>query len=134
MKKKILLIEDEQMLIEMYRGALEMSGFEVEALRTGYESFEKLKKIREGKEKKPDLILLDLLLPDLNGIQILQEIRFHEETKDIPVFILTNYTALELKEMGFELGAEKYLLKTDYTPSQLVKLIKDWLKEKEKKS
>ena len=133
MKKRILLIEDDQMLIEMYRDILEIGGFEVEALTTGYESMEKLKKIREGKEKKPDLILLDLLLPDLNGIQVLQEIRLHEETKDLPVFILTNYTAPELKEMGFELKAEKYLLKTDYTARQLVKLLKDWFKEREKK-
>lgn len=127
MKKKILLIEDDRPLIEMYKEALERANFEVEALTTGYESFEKIKKIKEGKEKKPDLVLLDLLLPDINGIQILQEMREYEETKDLPVFILTNYTAPELKEMGFDLKVEKYLLKTDYTPTQLVELIKERL-------
>jgi len=128
----IWLIEDDVPLIEMYTEALKMGGFEVETTTTGYESMDKIEKIREGKERKPDLVLLDLLLPDINGIQILQEIRQYKETKDLPVFILTNYTAPELREMGFELKVERYLLKTDYTPSQLVELIKERLKKKER--
>lgn len=129
MKKKIWLIEDDRPLIEMYREALEMANFEFETTATGYESIEKLKKIREGKERKPDLILLDLLLPDINGTQILEEIRKYEETKNLLVFILSNYTAPEMKEMGVELEAERFILKVDYTPSQLVKLIKERLKK-----
>ena len=132
MKKKIWLIEDDRPLIEMYEEVLKLANLEVETTTTGYESMEKLEKIKEGKERKPDLVLLDLLLPDINGIEILQEIRKHKETKDLPVFILSNYTAPEMKEMGVELEAEKFLLKTDYTPSQLVELIKERL-EKGKK-
>jgi len=130
MKKKIWLIEDDRPLIDMYEDVFKLANLEVETTTTGYESLEKLKKIREGKERKPDLVLLDLLLPDINGIEILEEIRKHEETKTLLVFILSNYTAPEMKEMGIELEAEKFLLKTDYTPSQLVKLIKERLKEK----
>ena len=130
MKKKIWLIEDDVPLIEMYEDVFKLANFEVETTTTGYESLEKLEKIREGKERKPDLVLLDLLLPDINGIEILQKIREYEETKNLLVFILSNYTAPEMKEMGIELEAEKFLLKTDYTPSQLVKLIKERLEEK----
>jgi CheY-like chemotaxis protein len=130
MKKKIWLIEDEEMLIEMYTDVFKLAKLEIETTRTGYESLEKLKRIREGKERKPDLILLDLLLPDINGIQILEEIRKYEETRNLPVFILSNYAAPEMKEMGIELKAEKFLLRIDYTPSQLVKIIKERLGEK----
>ncbi|MFQ6118341.1 MAG: response regulator [Methanosarcinales archaeon] len=87
-----------------------------------------------SKIKKEVLEIVNRFLPDINGIQILQEIRQHKETKDIPVFILTNYTAPELKEMGFDLEVERYLLKTDYTPTQLVKLIKERLEGKTKNS
>ncbi len=91
---------------------------------------ERIKRIREGKEEKPDLLLLDLLLPDINGIELLQEIREHEKTKGLPVFILTNYTAPELREIGYDLKVEKYLLKTDWIPSKLAELVKERLEEK----
>lgn len=127
-KKKIVwLIEDEEALIDMYGSALKKLGFEIVSDTTGWASMERIKRIKEGKEEEPDLLLLDLLLPDLNGIQLLQEIREHPETKDLPVFILTNYTAPELKEMGFELQVEKYLLKTDWIPSKLAQLVKERL-------
>ena len=126
-KKTVWLIEDEEALIDMYGSALKKLGFEIVSDTTGWASMDRIKRIKEGKEEEPDLLLLDLLLPDLNGIQLLQEIREHSETKDLPVFILTNYTAPELKEMGFGLQVEKYLLKTDRIPSKLAGRVQERL-------
>ncbi len=130
MEKTILIIEDDMPTIDVYRMALKEAKFEVEIITWGGEAIERINKIKQGKAKKPDLVLLDLILPDMNGIEILEEIRRYEETKDLPVFILTNYTSRELEKMGYDLKVERYLLKTDFVPRQIVKLIKERLKNK----
>jgi CheY-like chemotaxis protein len=130
MAKKILLIEDEPMHIEIYGTALRKAGFEVEAIDWGYKAIERIKEIREKKAKKPDLILIDLVLPDISGLEVLEEMRKYEETKDIPSFILTNYTSREIKEYGLkELAAEEYIVKIENTPSQIVEIIKKRLEK-----
>ena len=126
MSKKILLIEDEPAHIEIYGTALKQAGFEIETIDWGYKAIERIK---EKKAKKPDLILVDLVLPDVSGLEVLEEMRKYEETKDIPSFILTNYTDREIKEYGLkELAAEKYIVKIENTPSQIVEIIKERLK------
>ena len=89
-------------------------------------------KVKEGKKEKPDLILLDLVLPDINGVEILKQARKEKGTADIPFFILTNYTNPELEKIARKLKVEKYILKTDLVPSQLVKTIKEWFKKSKK--
>jgi len=130
MKLKILLIEDETELVEIYEEILKKTGFEIETLKWGNTALERLKEIKEGKSKKPDLILLDLILPDINGMEILEKARTEEETKDIPFFILTNYSNPELERIGKELKVEKYVIKTEVTPVQLAQIIKKWFKDK----
>ncbi len=130
MRKTILLIEDDEMTIDVYTTALEKADhFKVEAITWGNEAIERIKEIKQGKAKKPDLVLLDLILPDMNGLDILAEMRKYEETKDIPVFILTNYTSQQLEQMGYDLKSEKHLTKTEWSPNRLVPLIKERLKE-----
>jgi two-component system alkaline phosphatase synthesis response regulator PhoP len=128
MKKTILLVEDEPQIVEIYQIALKAAGFEVESIIMGGDAIEKVKKIRSGQLKKPDLILLDLILPDINGLEVLQEIRKYEETKNLSVIILTNYGDAELEKNGYDLGIEQYLVKAQYTPTQLAALIKGMLK------
>ena len=123
-KKTILFIEDDLPTIDVYKTALEQADFEVSPILLGQEAIRKIEEIEKGETKMPDLVLLDLILPDMNGIEILDKIRKQEKTKNLLVFILTNYTNRELKEKGFLLKSEKYLLKTDYAPSKLVELIK----------
>jgi CheY-like chemotaxis protein len=131
MAKRILLIEDEPMHIEIYATALRQAGFEVETIDWGYKAIERIKEIREKKAQKPDLILVDLILPDISGLEVLEEMRKYEETKDIPSFILTNYTSREIKEYGLkELAAEEYIVKIENTPSQIVEIIKKRLEKK----
>lgn len=129
MPQNILLIEDDIPTIDVYQTALKGAKFEVEVITFGEKAIERIKEIKEGRAQKPDLILLDLILPDINGIEVLKKIRAQEETKDIPVFILTNYISPELEKIGYELKSEKFILKTDLTPRQLIKLIKEKLKK-----
>jgi len=121
-KKVILFIEDDLPTVEVYKTALEHAGFEVETALSGNEG------IRKIKAKAPDLILLDFLLPDMNGMEVLKEIREQKDVKDVPIFILTNYTDEKFGQKGLFLKNEKYLLKTKYTPRELVEVIKKELK------
>jgi len=127
-KKKILLIEDDVATIDVYRTALEQAGFDVDPVITGQEAIRLFEQIDKEPKNKPDLVLLDILLPDVNGIDVLKKIRELENTKDLKVFILTNYSNKKLEEKGIFLKTEKYLLKTEYKPSELVKLIKKEIK------
>lgn len=126
-KKMILFVEDDLATIDVYRTALERAGFDVDPIMLGEEVIRRIGEIEKGEEKIPDLVLLDLILPDMNGIEILDKIRKGEKTKDIKVLILTNYTDTELEQRGIKLKAERYLLKTDHTPSQLLAIVKDAL-------
>ena len=131
-KNKILLIEDDSYIIDIYNTVLQKAGFEVEISKCSKDAIEKLEQISKGNKEKPDLILLDLVLPDINGIEVLKKARSQKGIDDIPFFILTNYTSPDLKIISKKLKVEKYILKTDLVPSQLVKKIKDWFKESEK--
>ena len=127
-KKKILLIEDDVATIDVYRTALEQAGFDVDPVITGQEAIRLFEQIDKELKDKPDLVLLDILLPDVNGIDVLKKVREFKNTKDLKVFILTNYSNKELEKRGMFLKTEKYLLKTEYKPSELLKLIKKELK------
>lgn len=129
MAKKILLIEDDLPTVDVYETVLKKAGFGIETIRWGEEALNKVREIKEGKTERPDLVLLDLILPDINGIRVLEEIRNYEETKNIPVFVLTNYADERLEKMGYNLKAEKYLLKTEFNPRELVEIIKEQLGE-----
>jgi len=78
------------------------------------------------------LILLDIILPDINGIEILKEIRNKEATRVIPVLILTNYSDLKMEEASSALNAEGYLLKTNHTPKEIIFAIKKILRKSRK--
>lgn len=129
-KNNILWIEDDQGLVNLYTATLKAAGnFKVDFINLGQLAINRIKEIEEAKAEKPDLIMLDLLLPDVNGDKILEEIRKTPTTKDIPVFILTNYGGEEMKiKLTKELKAEKYLAKTDYGPLKLIPLIKEAMK------
>jgi len=84
--KKILLIEDEPRQIEIYEKVIGEAGFEIESLKWGKEGLERLEEIKTKKKETPDLILLDLILPDINGIAILEKAKAEPQLKDIPFF------------------------------------------------
>jgi len=129
MPKKILLVEDDSCIIDIYTTVLKKAGFKVETAECSKDAMEKLEKIARGVEDKPNLVLLDLVLPDINGIEVLKKARSQKGIDNIPFFILTNYTNPDLKIVSRKLKVEKYILKTDLIPSQLVKEVEGWFKK-----
>lgn len=123
---KILLIEDDEVLAGMYKMKIKQQGYELVTAENGKEGVEKAKK------EKPDLILLDLILPQKDGYQVLQELKEDKETKGIKVFILSNLGQNGEIKKGKEMGADDYLIKANMTPGQLVDKIDKKLNDKGK--
>ena len=119
--KKILIVEDEQFLSEMYREVFLNAGFIVATAPTGKSA------LKSAVEMRPDLILLDILMPDGNGIYFLQEQAKNKNIADIPVVAFSNLDDPKLKEEALLLGTKEYLLKTEYTPRELVAKINAYL-------
>lgn len=120
--KKILLIEDDPFLIDIYTTKLEQSGFRVEIARDGLKGLEVLKK------DSPQLVLLDIVLPQMDGWEVLRKIKQDDKFKDLPVIVLSNLGQKQEVKKGLDLGAVKYLIKAHYTPAQVVEEIKQTLK------
>lgn len=113
-KKKILLVEDDKFLSEMYSTKLAESGFDIETAFDGEEG------IKKANEFKPDLILLDIVLPKKDGFEVLKELKAKEELKKIFVIALTNLGQKEEVQKGFDLGANDYIIKAHFTPTEVV--------------
>jgi len=134
--KNILLVEDDPFLIDIYTTKLKEEGFSVEVATGGEEG---LKKIRE---KKFSLLVLDIVLPKIDGWEILEKLKtelpkeakvkmrtkFSSPIKNLKIIILSNLGQKEEVEKGLRLGANKYLIKAHYTPSEVVEEIKEVLK------
>ncbi|OGZ21846.1 MAG: hypothetical protein A3F95_02505 [Candidatus Nealsonbacteria bacterium RIFCSPLOWO2_12_FULL_39_31] len=118
----ILLIEDDEFIIDIYANKLEKEGFSVAVAKDGQDALLKIK------EKIFDLVLLDIVLPKFDGWQILMEIKKDERLKKTKVVILSNLGQKDEVEKGVNLGAAKYLIKANYSPSEMVKEIKKILK------
>ena len=122
MTKKILLIEDEKALQETMAEYLTDEKFEVLGAMDGQTGLEMAQK------ELPDLILLDVILPKMDGFAVLGEIKKSESTKHIPVILLTNLESIESIQKAFEKGAVAYLIKSDFKLEEVVKKIKEVLK------
>lgn len=121
--KKILFVEDESALQKTFGERLSPEGYEVISALDGEIG------LRLAKIKKPDLILLDLILPKANGFEVLKELKEDKETKDIPVIVLTNLEGIGDVNKAIELGATTYLIKAQYSLEDLVEKIKKVLGE-----
>jgi len=127
MKPKILIIEDDLTLQEMYCEKFEMCKFLVYQASTGKEGLEKLK------IDIPDIILLDIMMPEMNGLEMLKEMKKNKVFREIPVILLTNLGEKKIDmdtELSFALGVKDYLIKTKHTPDEIVEKVKKILKIK----
>lgn len=115
--KKILFIEDEPDLQKSLGGLLKNKGYEVISALDGEAG------LNLAKKTSPDLILLDLILPKIHGLQILEQLKSTAETKNIPVVILTNIEESAEVERAIELGAKTYLVKANYNLEDVAKKI-----------
>ena len=117
-KPHILLVEDDVFLSGIYQKKFEMEGYKVTAVDNGE------KVLPEAKKKMPDIILLDILLPKMDGFTILSKLKEDEGLKNIPVILLTNLGQKDDVEKGLQMGAVDYLIKAHFKPSEVVDKIK----------
>jgi DNA-binding response OmpR family regulator len=117
-KIKILLVEDDSFLLGMYATKFEMEDFKVVMAEDGE------KAVRLAAKEMPDIILLDIILPKVNGFEVLRQIKDNRMTAAIPVILLTNLSQKDEIEQGLKMGAEDYLIKAHFMPSEVVDKIK----------
>ena len=122
MAKKILIIEDEHILADMYADRFRQEGWQVSIATTRDEG------LKLTKKEKPDIVLLDILLFDGHGIEYLTTKKEDETIAKILVLVFSNLDDEKTKEEALKLGALEYLLKTDYTPQELVSRVESYLK------
>lgn len=123
-KAKLLLVEDDKSIRDLYEIKLNKVGFTVFTAEDGGKGWELAQK------ELPDLILLDVMMPVMNGFEVLKKLRENAETKDIPVVILSNYGEVDQMTQGFIVGATDYLIKAEHTPSDVVDIVNETLKNK----
>lgn len=122
MAQKILVIEDDKFLRELISKKLAKEGFAVSEAIDGEEGIKKIK------EEKPDLILLDLILPGIDGFEVLSKMKDDPLLSAVPVIILSNLGQKEDVEKGLKLGAVDYLIKAHFTPGEIIEKIRANLK------
>jgi len=115
--KKVLIVEDDPFIADVYVFKLESEGYSVETAEDGLKGLEALKK------KKFDVVLLDILMPNLDGFKALEQIKKNPSLSQTPVIILTNLSQKKDIQKGIELGASDYIIKTKFTPTEVVKTI-----------
>lgn len=118
---KIAIIEDDPVISQMYRMKFEADGFEVSMADNGLRGIEMVERF------KPDIMLLDLQMPQMNGVEALTEIRSHDWGASIPVLILTNLGREEAPDELKKLNVTSYIVKADLTPKQVVARVKKTL-------
>jgi DNA-binding response OmpR family regulator len=118
---RLLLVDDDDALAEMYALQLTASGFAVTTAHSGKEALELVV------AEMPDLIYLDLGLPGMSGLEVLERLRKAPRTAEVPVVILTNFSEPEMIQRGRELGAQDYLIKVDTPPAALAAAAWRWV-------
>lgn len=121
MTKKVLLVEDEPLLIDLYEERFKEEDFELVTAETGEDA------LKVAEQGGVDLILLDILLPGINGFEVLRRLKGNMETRDVPVIVLTNLGSEQSdkdKQLALSLGAIDYLVKSYHTPDEMVEIIK----------
>lgn len=118
----VLIVEDDVFLADIYKKKFEMEGFKVVVSENGEKALSDIKK------KSPDVVLLDILLPKLDGFAVLERLKADKETSSAPVILLTNLGQKDDVEKGLEMGAVDYLIKAHFKPSEVVDKVKKVLK------
>jgi len=122
-KKKILIVEDDNFVAEVYSTKLAEMGYEVAVAQNGEEGLASLK------SGKIDLILLDIIMPVMGGIEMLEVMKKNDEWKQIPVILLTNVGEKESIQKVREMGVKNYLIKSHFTPAEVIEKIEAVFKE-----
>jgi len=123
-KTKILVVEDESFLLDLYETKLEQAGYEVVKASNGSQG------LSLARLEKPNLVLLDILMPEVDGYEMLRRLKADAKTKNIPVIIFSNLSQKAEIEKGLKLGASDFIIKTSVTPSELAGRVREFLSKK----
>jgi DNA-binding response OmpR family regulator len=121
---KILIVDDDEFLLEMYALKFKEAGFELDVARTGKDAIDKAHTF------VPDIVLLDIVLPEMDGYEVLQSMRREKEGKKMFIVMLTNLGQKDDAERSIRLGADDYVVKAHFTPSEVVRKVQKLLQKK----
>jgi CheY-like chemotaxis protein len=119
---RVLFVEDDPAVAQMYKLKLELDGYSVEIATDGEQA------VARATSEPPDIVFLDIRLPKLDGLGVLEALRSDVRTRQLPVVILSNYSERELIDRGLKLGALEYLIKSQTTPAKVAGGVEGWLK------
>ena len=119
MSKILLIVEDDPLMSRMYQKIFSFEKYDVATASNGEEGLERVR------ELKPTVILLDVMMPKMNGLQVLEKIKTDPEIKHIPVIMLTNLAGEKDAETALMKGAVKYIVKSEHDPKQIVAMVKE---------
>lgn len=123
MSRKILIIEDEKLILELIHKKLANENYDVSVARDGEEGLKKLKEVQ------PDLVLLDIVMPKMDGFEVLEEMRKDKELQDINVIVISNSGQPVELDKARELGADDWLVKAEFDPQEVIDKVKEQLEE-----
>ncbi len=118
---KILIVEDDSFLLSMYSTKFSQEGFKILTAEDGE------KGLKLAQQAKPDIVLLDIILPKMDGFEVLKNLKIQKETADIPIILLTNLSQQNDTKKGMSLGAADYFIKAHFMPSEVVDKVKNYL-------
>lgn len=122
-KKKILIVEDDVFIRDIYQVKFSQEGFDVTTAENGLEAVKKLEL------SVPDIMLLDIIMPYMDGMEVLKKIKSNDAWKEIPIIMLTNISEKEKVNEGMEQGVNDYLIKSHFTPSEVVQKVNTLLEK-----
>jgi CheY-like chemotaxis protein len=118
---KILIVEDDPLMMRMYQKAFQFEGYDVAIASNGEEGLDQIRAL------KPTIVLLDVMMPKMNGLEVLEKVKADPETKAIPVIMLTNLAGERDAEEAIMKGAVKYIVKSEHDPQETVAMVKEIL-------
>jgi CheY-like chemotaxis protein len=120
MPKRILLVEDEDIMVDLLQRKLSKEGYEVFVARDGEEGLKKMKEM----DPKPDLVLLDIIMPKMGGFEVMEEMKKDENLKNIAVIVISNSGQPVELDRAKKLGAKDWLIKTEFDPKEVLEKVK----------
>ena len=118
MAKKILMVEDEEIMIDLLQRKIAQEGYEIKVARNGEEGLAAMK------EEKPDLVLLDIIMPKMGGFEVMEKMQEDKDLKKIPVIVISNSGQPVEIDRAQKMGAKDWLIKTEFDPQEVIEKIK----------
>lgn len=116
---KIIIVEDDDLISRLYEKAFSFEDYQVIVAHNGKEGLDKIN------QEKPTVVLLDVMMPEMNGLEVLDHLKSNEDTKKIPVIVLTNLAGEQDAETALAKGAVKYIVKSEHDPKEIVDMVKE---------